>query len=132
MADMWVIGQPLPDLEEQTPEGQATPVQARLGPQNTLLYFLHGTWCPVCVGKYHLLQRYLQGIRAAGADLIVVTGDDLATLTTFLFRTRSPAAKLMVRAATWSRSSVGMARSSSISIMPITLTTPTIRIGVAR
>ncbi len=78
------IGQTLPELNAQTADGQATTVQAHLGQQNTLLYFLHGTWCPECVGQFHLLQRYLPRIRAAGADIVVITGDDLEALTTFL------------------------------------------------
>lgn len=78
------IGEPLPELSAQTADGAATTVQARLGSRNTLLYFLHGTWCPVCVGQFHLFQRFLPDIRAAGADLIVITGDDTETLTHFL------------------------------------------------
>jgi len=78
------IGQSLPELAVQTPEGHPTTVQAHLGPQNTLLYFLHGTWCPECVGQFHLLQRYRPALLAAGADIIVITNDELEALTTFL------------------------------------------------
>src|SRR5574337_875736 len=78
------IGQPLPKLNAQTADGQATTVQAHLGQQNTLLYFLHGTWCPECVGQFHLLQRYLPRFKASGADIVAITGEDLEALTTFL------------------------------------------------
>ena len=78
------IGQSLPELKAQTPDGKATTVQAHLGPGKTLLYFLHGTWCPECVGQYHLLQRYRPQIKMTGADIVVITGDDLEALTTFL------------------------------------------------
>jgi peroxiredoxin len=78
------LGQLVPELPVQTPEGRPTTVQAHLGPQNTLLYFLHGTWCPECVGQFHLLQRYRPALLAAGADIVVITSDDLETLTTFL------------------------------------------------
>ena len=78
------IGQLLPELKAQTPDGKATTVQAHLGPQKTLLYFLHGTWCPECVGQYHLLQRYQPQIKVIGAEIVVITGDDVETLTTFL------------------------------------------------
>jgi peroxiredoxin len=74
----------LPELNVQTPEGSATTVQAHLGPQKTLLYFLHGTWCPECVGQFHLLQRYRPALLAAGADIVVITSDNLEALTTFL------------------------------------------------
>lgn len=84
MADALQIGQPLTELSAQTPDGKATTVQAHLGPQKTLLYFLHGTWCPECVGQYHLLQRYRPQIKVSGAHIVVITGDDLEALTTFL------------------------------------------------
>ncbi len=78
------IGQPLPELSAQTPDGRVTTVQAHLGLQQTLLYFLHDTWCPECVGQFHLLQRYRPALLAAGADIVVITGDDLEALKTFL------------------------------------------------
>jgi peroxiredoxin len=84
------IGQPLPELNVQTSDGKATTVQAHLGRQKTLLYFLHGTWCPECVGQYHLLERYRPAIALAGADIVVITGDDLEALNTFLASTLPP------------------------------------------
>ena len=78
------IGQPLPELSVLAADGKATTVQAHLSQQRTLLYFLHGTWCPECVGQYHLLQRYRPQIKVTGADIVVITGDDLEALTTFL------------------------------------------------
>ena len=78
------IGQRLPELPAVTPEGQLTTVGAHLGPRNTLLFFMHGTWCPECVGQFHLLQRYRPRINAAGADILVLTSDDLESLGTFL------------------------------------------------
>ncbi len=78
------IGQPLPELSVLAADGKATTVQAHLGQHSTLLYFLHGTWCPECVGQYHLLQRYRPALLAAGADIVVITSDDLEALTTFL------------------------------------------------
>ncbi len=78
------IGQRLPELEGLTPEGRATPISAHLGPRITLLFFMHGMWCPECVGQLHLLQRYRPRINAAGADILVLTSDDLETLETFL------------------------------------------------
>jgi peroxiredoxin len=84
MSDPLMAGQPLPELKAQTAGGAATTVQAHFSSRTTLLYFLHGTWCPICVGQFHLFQRYLHHIRAAGADLVVVTGDDPETLTHFL------------------------------------------------
>ena len=78
------IGQPLPELSVLAADGEATTVQAHLSQQRTLLYFLHGTWCPECVGQYHLLQRYRPQIKVTGADIVVITGDDLEALTTFL------------------------------------------------
>src|SRR3989304_10071974 len=84
------IGQPLPELSVLAADGKATTVQAHLDKQRTLLYFLHGTWCPECVGQYHLLQRYRPQIKVTGADIIVITGDDAETLTTFLTSTVPP------------------------------------------
>ncbi len=78
------VGQQLPELDALTPDGKATPIGAHLGPRITLLYFMHGTWCPECVGQLHLLQRYRPRINAAGADVLVLTSDDLETLETFL------------------------------------------------
>jgi peroxiredoxin len=71
-------------MEVETADGQMTTVQAHMGPKQTLLYFLHGTWCPECVGQYHLLQRYYQQIKETGAELIVITGEEIETLTAFL------------------------------------------------
>ena len=90
MANALQIGQPLPDLSVLAADGKATTVQAHLDKQRTLLYFLHGTWCPECVGQYHLLQRYRPQIKVTGADIIVITGDDVETLTTFLTSTVPP------------------------------------------
>ncbi len=84
MAEPLQIGQLLPRMEAETANGQKTMVQAHLGPKQTLLYFLHGTWCPECVGQYHLLQRYYPRLREAGAELIVITGEEIETLTAFL------------------------------------------------
>ncbi len=84
MSQLLQVGQPLPRMEVESPDGQMTTVQARLGSKRTLLYFLHGTWCPECVGQYHLLQRYYQQIKEAGAELIVITGEEIETLTAFL------------------------------------------------
>lgn len=84
MPETLQIGQPLPTLQAQTADGQRTTVQAHFGPTQTLLYFLHGTWCPECVGQYHLLQRYHQRIKEAGAELVVITGEEAETLTAFL------------------------------------------------
>jgi|GEM_PF-4132038 len=84
MSEELQIGQPFPNMEVETGDGQRTIVQAHLGPKQTLLYFLHGTWCPECVGQYHLLQRYLPRIKETGAELIVITGEEPETLTAFL------------------------------------------------
>lgn len=78
------VGQPLPILEVETSGGQKTTVQAHLGQKQTLLYFLHGAWCPECVGQYHLLQRYLPRIKETGAELVVITSEESETLETFL------------------------------------------------
>jgi peroxiredoxin len=77
-------------METETADRKRTTVQAHLGPNQTLLYFLHGTWCPDCVGQYHLLQRYLPHIKNAGADLVVITGEEADTLWAFLQSTRPP------------------------------------------
>jgi len=84
------IGQPLPRLEALSADAQITTVQAHLGPQQTLLYFLHGTWCPECVGQYHLLQRYLPRIKEASTELLVITGEEIETLTAFLRSAHPP------------------------------------------
>ncbi len=84
MTELLEIGQPLMRMEAETADGQKTTVQSCLGPKQTLLYFLHGTWCPECVGQYHLLQRYLPRIQETGTELVVVTGEDAEALTAFL------------------------------------------------
>lgn len=84
MSETLQIGQTLPRMEVETADGQMTTVQSHLGSGRTLLYFLHGTWCPACVGQYHLLQRYLPRVRETGAELVVITGEEPETLTTFL------------------------------------------------
>lgn len=78
------VDQPLPELNLFTATNAPTTLAAHLGPRKTLVYFLHGTWCPECVGQFHLLQRYRPAILAADADVIVITSDDLDALTTFL------------------------------------------------
>lgn len=90
MSNLLQIGQLLPKLEVIRTDGQRTSVQDHLGPKQTLLYFLHGTWCPVCVGQFHLLQRFLPQIKEAGAELLVITGEELETLTAFLHSAHPP------------------------------------------
>jgi len=63
MSELLQIDEPLPTMEVETADGHKSKLQASLGPKRTLIYFLHGTWCPECVGQYHLLQRYLSHIR---------------------------------------------------------------------
>lgn len=84
MTEILQIGKLLPTLDVETSVGKSTAVQDNLGPNQTLIYFLHGTWCPKCVGQFHLLQRYLPRISETGADLIVITGEDTDTLSAFL------------------------------------------------
>jgi peroxiredoxin len=88
MSEPLHIGNPLPDMEAETANGRRTTVQAHLGPKQTLLYFLHGTWCPECIGHYHLLQRYLPRIQDARAELVAVTGEESDTLSAFLQSTQ--------------------------------------------
>jgi peroxiredoxin len=90
MPELLQIGQPLQELEVMTTSARMTTVQANLSPRQTLLYFLHGTWCPECVGQYHLLQRYLPRIRETGTELLVITGEELETLAAFLRSTHPP------------------------------------------
>ncbi len=84
MTPVLSVGQRLPELDALTPDGAATTVGAHLGSQNTLVFFMHGTWCAECVGQLHLLQRYRPRINASNADILVLTSDDLETLGTFL------------------------------------------------
>lgn len=88
MTEPLQIGKPLPEMDAETADGRRTSVQAHLGPKQTLLYFLHGTWCPECIGQYHLLQRYLPRIKDVNAELVVVTGDESDTLSAFLQSTQ--------------------------------------------
>lgn len=88
MSEPLQIGNPLPEMETETANGQLTTVQAHLGQKQTLLYFLHGTWCPECVGQYHLLQRYLPRIKEMGMELVVVSGEESDTLSAFLQSTQ--------------------------------------------
>lgn len=88
MSELLQVSQTLPTLEAETADGRKTTVQAHLGPRQTLLYFLHGTWCPECVGQYHLLQRYLPRIKETGAELVAVTGEQSDTLSAFLQSTQ--------------------------------------------
>lgn len=97
MSEPLQIGVPLPEMEAETAAGRRTTVQAHLGPKQTLLYFLHGTWCPECIGQFHLLQRYLPRIKDSRAELIVVTRDESDTLSAFLQSTQ-PALEYMVLA----------------------------------
>jgi len=90
MSEFLQIDEPLPTMEVETADGHKTRLQASLGPKRTLIYFLPGTWCPECVGQYHLLQRYLSHIRETGAELVVVTEDDTDTLSAFIQSTRPP------------------------------------------
>jgi peroxiredoxin len=84
MSNMLSVGQPLPELGLFTATNAPTTLAAHFGPRKTLLYFLHGTWRPECVGQFHLLQRYRPAILAADADVVVIASDDLDALTTFL------------------------------------------------
>ena len=88
MSERLQLSQTLPTLEAQTADGRATTVQAHYGPKRTLLYFLHGTWCPECIGQFHLLQRYLPRISETDAELVVVTGEPSDTLSAFLQSTQ--------------------------------------------
>jgi len=97
MSELLQIGNRLPEMKAKTADGQWTTVQTHLGPKQTLLYFLHGTWCPECIGQYHLLQRYLPRIKDARAELVVVTGEESDTLSAFLQSTQ-PALEYTVMA----------------------------------
>ncbi len=88
MSEPLQIGNPLPEMEAETADGRKTTVRAHLGPKQTLIYFLHGTWCPECIGHYHLLQRYLPRIQDARAELVAVTGEESDTLSAFLQSTQ--------------------------------------------
>lgn len=90
MSEPLQIGTPLPEMVAETADGRKTTVQAHLGPKQTLLYFLHGTWCPECIGQCHLLQRYLPHIQDARATLVAVTGETSDTLWAFLQSTQPP------------------------------------------
>ncbi len=90
MSEPLQIGTSLPEMEVETASGKSTTVQAHLGPKQTLIYFLHGTWCPECIGHFHLLQRYLPRIQDARAKLVVVTGEGSETLWAFLESTQPP------------------------------------------
>ena len=90
MANLLTVGEPLPELDLLTTDGAATTVRAHLGPQSTLLFFLHGTWCPECVGQLHILQRYRAKIKAVGADIVVVTSEEKEGLMTFLMSAVPP------------------------------------------
>ncbi len=97
MSELLQVGKPLPNMEVETADGQKTTLHISLGLEQTLLYFLHGTWCPECVGQYHLLQRYLPRIKETGAELVVVTGEDTDALTAFL-KSAQPALEYVVLA----------------------------------
>lgn len=88
MSEPLHIGNSLPEIEAETANGRRTTVRAHLGPKQTLLYFLHGTWCPECIGQFHLLQRYLPRIKDSRAELVVVTGEESDTLSAFLQSTQ--------------------------------------------
>lgn len=88
MSEPLQIGKLLPEMETVTANGRKTTMQAHLGGKQTLLYFLHGTWCPDCVGQYHLLQRYLPHIKKTGTELVVVSGEESDTLSAFLQSTQ--------------------------------------------
>ena len=90
MSEPLQVGAPLPEMEVETAAGKWTTLQAHLGPKWTLLYFLHGTWCPECIGQYHLLQRYLPRIQDARAKLVTVAGEESDTLWAFLQSTQPP------------------------------------------
>jgi len=88
MSEPLHIGNPLPEIEAETANGRRTTVQAHLGQKQTLIYFLHGTWCPECIGQFHLLQRYLPRIKDSRAELVVVTREASDTLSAFLQSTQ--------------------------------------------
>lgn len=84
MSEPLQIGKLLPEMETVTANGRKTTVRAHLGGKQTLVYLLHGTWCPECVGQYHLLQRYLPQIKETGTELVAVSGEESDTLSAFL------------------------------------------------
>ena len=90
MANSLTVGEPLPELYLFTTDGTATTIRAHLGSQNTLMLFLHGTWCPECVGQLHILQRYRAKIKAVGADIVVVTSEETEGLMAFLMSAVPP------------------------------------------
>jgi peroxiredoxin len=90
MSTLLTLGQRLPELSVLTATGAPSSVQAHLGRGSTLLYFLHGTWCPECVSQLYRLQRYRREIQAAGADVIAITQDAPETLASFLISAVPP------------------------------------------
>lgn len=100
------IGQPLPDLNVQTSEGKTTTVQAHLSQQNTLLYFLHGTWRPDCVSSFTVFSDASADCSRRAKSAVVVR-DKPETLAAFLLSAQ-PRLEYTVHDAAFSKSaSVG-------------------------
>jgi peroxiredoxin len=81
---MQQVGQPLPELAAQTPDGRSMSVQAELKGQPVLVNFLHGIWCADCVRQLHWLERHRPELAALGAKILVITRDQPAMLAAFL------------------------------------------------
>jgi peroxiredoxin len=84
MTDSWWSGSQFPELALQTAQGAATSLSAHLGGRLTLVNFLHSTWCADCVSQLYALQRQMQSIAAAGANIVAITRDEPAVLDAFL------------------------------------------------
>jgi peroxiredoxin len=90
MSDSIQIGQPLPDLQVRTNEGQPLALASLLGASSTLLSFMHGTWCPECVNQLRSLQRHQQAIAATGTRIVVIMADAPAHVAAFQLAAQSP------------------------------------------
>ncbi len=96
MLDSIQIGQPLPDLQVQTGEGQSLALDSLIGAPGALLNFMHGTWCPECVNQLRSLQRHQAAIAATGAKVIVIIADVPAHVAAFQLAAQSSVAYTVV------------------------------------
>lgn len=65
-------GEPLPDFELQTPEGETVHSSAFTGQPHILLFY-RGNWCPLCSAQVKELAGQYRQLAAAGAEVVLIS-----------------------------------------------------------
>ena len=73
------VGEALPELEAQDEQGNAWKSTGRAGKGPLVIYFYPGDFTGGCIKQAQKFQELVEKFREAGAEVVGVSGDDVAT-----------------------------------------------------